>query len=359
MLNRNRKKEKRSKLALMILLSVVVFIIITVAMLMTYLILFILSRAGVIGMGSGDWGLLEIMEFVFCSSLIIGLILTNSMGSAIILRPVYRVIRQLNRLAAGDFSARLHIGKPIGDYPTFKEVENSFNRAAEELEHTEMLRSDFINNFSHEFKTPIVSIAGFARLLRKGNLSKEKTAEYLEVIEEESLRLADMANNVMTLTRVENLTILTNVTKINVSEEIRSSVLLLEKKWSQKNLEMDMADGEYTIEANEELLRHVWINLLDNAIKFSDEGGRITIAVKEQDASLSISISNTCPDIPQEKLAHIFNKFYQADESHSSQGNGIGLAVVKKICDLHGGKTDVISKGGTTTFTVHLPREQN
>ena len=359
MLNRKRQKEKRSKLALMILLSVVVFIIITVAMLLTYLILFILSRAGVIGMESGDWGLLEIMEFVFCSSLIIGLILTNSMGSAIILRPVYRVIRELNRLADGDFSARLHIGKPIGDYPTFREVENSFNRAAEELEHTEMLRSDFINNFSHEFKTPIVSIAGFARLLRKGNLPEEKKEEYLQVIEEESLRLADMANNVMTLTRVENLTILTNVSEINLSEEIRSSVLLLEKKWSQKNLEMDMEEEEYTIEANEELLRHVWINLLDNAIKFSDDGGRITIAVKEENSFLSVSISNTCPDIPPEKLGHIFNKFYQADESHSSQGNGIGLAVVKKICELHRGTVGVRSEGGTTTFTVVLPKEQS
>lgn len=357
MMRKERQKERRSKLALTLLLSIVVFIILAGAMLLTYVILFLLSKGGILEEGSGSWGLWDSMMFVFFSSLIIGLILTNSMGRAIILRPVYRVIRQLNRLAAGDFTARLHFGKPIGEYPTFKEVENSFNRAAEELEHTELLRSDFINNFSHEFKTPIVSISGFAKLLRKGTLPKEKQEEYLAVIEEESLRLADMANNVMILTRVENLTILTNVTQINLSEEIRSAILLLEKKWTAKKLDMDVDFGEYSIVANEELLKHVWINLIDNAIKFSDEGGKIKITINEEKEHLLVSISNNCPDIPPEKLGHIFNKFYQADESHSVQGNGIGLAVVKQICSLHKGKVSVESKGGTTTFTVRLSKE--
>ena len=354
---KEKNKEFRSKLALTLLLSIVVFIIITVAMLMTYLILFLLSSGGVVE--HAQWKLLDIMVFVFCSSLVIGLILTNSMGRAVIMRPVYRVVRGLNRLADGDFSARLHIGKPLGDYPTFRDVVKSFNRAAEELEHTEMLRSDFINNFSHEFKTPIVSIAGFAKLLRRGNLTDSERDEYLSIIEEESLRLADMANNVMTLTKVENLTILTGVTSFNLSEEIRSSVLLLEKKWAAKNIDMDIDFGEYMIAANDELLRHVWINLLDNAIKFSDDGGRIAIGIEEEGDYLEVSISNTCPDIPPEKLEYIFNKFYQADESHSNQGNGIGLAVVKKICDLHRGTVTVKSEGGTTAFTVRLPKEQN
>lgn len=131
-----------------------------------------------------------------------------------------------------------------------------------------MLRSDFINNFSHEFKTPIVSIAGFAKLLRRGNLTDEQKEEYLEVIEEESLRLSAMANNVLNLTRVENQTILTEVTRFNLSEQIRGAVLLLAEKWTPKNLYMDMQFGEHMICANEELLKQVWINLLDNAIKF-------------------------------------------------------------------------------------------
>ncbi len=354
-----KKQRHTSKLALMLLLSFVVFIIISIAMLLTFLIIYLLTKGGVMEFETNEVGLLGIMEFVLCSSLVIGLILTNSMGSAIILRPVYRIINQLNRLADGDFKARLHFGKPIGEYPTFKQVEKSFNRAAEELEHTEMLRSDFINNFSHEFKTPIVSIAGFAKLLRSEDLSREKRNEYLSIIEEESLRLSAMATSVLLLTKVENMTILTGVSVFNLTEEIRSSVLLLAEKWTAKGIEMDMECSEYTIEADGELLKHVWINLLDNAVKFSPENGKVTVSVKEEGKFLSVSVSNNGPDIPPEKIGRIYNKFYQADESHSSEGNGIGLAVVRKICDLHSGTISAESSGGTTTFTVLLPKEQN
>lgn len=354
-----KKQRHTSKLALMLLLSFVVFIIISIAMLLTFLIIYLLTKGGVMEFETNEVGLLGIMEFVLCSSLVIGLILTNSMGSAIILRPVYRIINQLNRLADGDFKARLHFGKPIGEYPTFKQVEKSFNRAAEELEHTEMLRSDFINNFSHEFKTPIVSIAGFAKLLRSEDLSLEKRNEYLSIIEEESLRLSAMATSVLLLTKVENMTILTGVSVFNLTEEIRSSVLLLAEKWTAKGIEMDMECSEYMIEADGELLKHVWINLLDNAVKFSPENGKVTVSVKEEGKFLSVSVSNNGPDIPPEKIGRIYNKFYQADESHSSEGNGIGLAVVRKICDLHSGTISAESSGGTTTFTVLLPKEQN
>ena len=157
-----------------------------------------------------------------------------------------------------------------------------------------------------------------------------------------------MANNVLNLTRVENQTILTEATRFNLSEQIRGAVLLLAEKWTPKNLYMDMQFGEHMICANEELLKQVWINLLDNAIKYSDGS-----------ECLSISVSNHGKDIPKDRIAHIFNKFYQADESHSSEGNGIGLAVVKKVCELHGGAVSAKSESGTTTFTVVLPKQQN
>lgn len=192
-----------------------------------------------------------------------------------------------------------------------------------------MLRSDFINNFSHEFKTPIVSIAGFAKHASRKPYGRTKE-EYLEVIEEESLRLSAMANNVLNLTRVENQTILTEVARFNLSEQIRGAVLLLAEKWTPKNLYMDMQFGEHMICANEELLKQVWINLLDNAIKFSDPNGTVSVDISDGSECLSISVSNHGKDIPKDRIAHIFNKFYQADESHSSEGNGIGLAVVKK-----------------------------
>lgn len=353
-----KKKNYTNKLGLMLLLSIVMFLVISVAMLITFLLVYLLSNIRVLDINTRDFNFLGMIEFVFISCILLSLILTNSMGSAIILKPVNRIISQLNRLADGDFTARLHFGKPIGDYPTFRNVEKSFNRAAEELENTELLRSDFINNFSHEFKTPIVSIAGFVKLLRDGNLTKEEEKEYLDIIEEESLRLTRMADNVMTLTRVESLTILTNISLFNLSEEIRSSVLLLEEKWSEKEIDMDIDDGDYMIEGNEELLKQVWINLLDNAIKFSPPRSTISIRIKDEAKYISISVSNEGKEIPKEKIQHIFNKFYQADESHSAEGNGIGLAVVKKIVTLHNGSVSVKSGDGLTTFSVLLPKER-
>ena len=222
-----------------------------------------------------------------------------------------------------------------------------------------MLRGDFINNFSHEFKTPIVSIAGFAKLLRRGNLTEKQKEEYLEVIEEESLRLSAMANKVLNMTRVESQTILTDVTLFNLSEQIRGAVLLLVEKWTPKNLYMDMQFGEHMIYANEELLKQIWINLLDNAVKFSEPDGTVTVGIVEEGEYLRVYVSNHGKEIPKESIRHIFNKFYQADESHSAEGNGIGLAIVKKVCDLHGGTVSVNSENGTTTFTVVLPKQQN
>ena len=201
-----------------------------------------------------------------------------------------------------------------------------------------MLRGDFINNFSHEFKTPIVSIAGFAKLLRRGNLTEKQKEEYLEIIEEESLRLSAMANKVLNMTRVESQTILTDVTRFNLSEQIRGAVLLLVEKWTPKNLYMDM---------------------LDNAVKFSEPDDTVTVGIVEEGEYLRVSVSNHGKEIPKESIRHIFNKFYQADESHSAEGNGIGLAIVKKVCDLHGGTVSVNSENGTTTFTVVLPKQQN
>lgn len=352
-----KQQEHKHRFALTLLLSFFVFTINVLALLLTIIVFYLLIRFRVIEVTGGQVQLSDVLQFIFFTSIITVFLITAFTGK-LSLTPFTRIINQLDRLAKGDFSARLHFGKPIGSHPTFSQVEESFNRAAEELENTEMLRSDFINNFSHEFKTPIVSIAGFAKLLRHGNLTDEQKEEYLAIIEEESLRLSAMANNVLNLTKVENQKILTQITRFNLSEQIRGAVLLLADKWTAKNLSMDMEFGEYLIQANEELLKQVWINLIDNAVKFSEENGTISIAVAEDDAHISVSVSNHGKEIPAERISHIFNKFYQADESHSSEGNGIGLAVVKKICDLHSGTVSVKSGSAVTTFTVVLPVKQ-
>lgn len=296
----------------------------------------------------------NVIIFMGVVSIAIGYVLAVFIGR-IPLKPINEIISAINRLAGGDFSARLNFSSRLVSR-AFKEVAESFNKMAEELQNTEMLRGDFINNFSHEFKTPIVSIAGFAEILESEDLEEEERKKYILAIKEESLRLANMATGVLNLTKLENQNILADKKIYNVSEQIRSTVLLFESKWEMKNIDLDIDIGEYYLNANEELMGHVWVNLFDNAVKFSDDGGTIRIAASVLNNLLTVSFSNTGAEIPAEKQDKIFNKFYQADESHSREGNGIGLPVVKKVIELHGGHISVASAGGVTTFVVVVPQ---
>lgn len=347
------KAEKKSRFSIIILFSIFVFLILLLSILVASIVTYILFRLGVVDTGLTESpDLTPVFLIMSITSIVIGSGVTI-LTCRYPLKPVTSIITQLNRLAQGDFKARINFSKPLGAHPAFKEMSDSFNKMAEELGSTEMLRSDFINNFSHEFKTPIVSIAGFAKLLKKDNISDEQKIEYVNIIEEESLRLAAMANNVLNLTKIENQTILTNKSKFNVSEQIRSCVLLAENKWMKKNLEVSLEFDEYYIDANEELLKEVWINLIDNAIKFSPEYGFVDIKISSSEKLLNISISNS-GNIPAENQKRIFNKFYQGDISHSSEGSGIGLSIVKKIVELHEGKISVTSENDIVTFCTAL-----
>jgi len=263
------KKEKRNRhFGLMLLFIVIVFITLLVNTAISSVAVFLLVKLGILSISYAihpHVGTLILFNGII--SIPIGF-LVSLVAVKFPLKPIRDLIDGMDALAAGDFKIRMCAGSIMRRYPAFREVSDSFNKMAEELESTEMLRSDFINNFSHEFKTPIVSIAGFAKLLKRGNLSPEQQ-EYLNIIEEESLRLSYMATNVLSLTKVENQTILSDVTEFNLSEQIRSCVLVLERKWSSKNLDLQLDFDEYKICANEELLKQVWINLLDNAIKFA------------------------------------------------------------------------------------------
>ncbi len=348
-------EERKHRLSLTLLFAGLVFVFLFLTMLLIVAAIVLLVHAGALQVGQSIPKTDGFMIIIAVISIVAGTILAATVGR-LPLRPVNSIINAMNRLATGDFHTRLSFHGKLGSLPAAKEFSDSFNKMASELESTEMLRSDFINNFSHEFKTPIVSIAGFAKLLKKGNLSPEEEAEYLDIIEDESLRLSAMATNVLNMTRVENQTILTDVTEYNLSEQLRNCVLLLENKWSRKNLDLDLAFDEHRICANEELMKQVWVNLLDNAIKFTPEGGRVEVTIFEDGSSLSVSITNTGSEIPAASQERIFQKFYQADESHASEGNGIGLAVVQKVVTLHGGSVNVDSRNGRTAFTVSLPR---
>ena len=356
--SKKRSKEKRSRKSLTLVLSVFVFCILFAAIAITALGLWLLSEVGVMINVNGDLDLGLVILFMSLISLIIGGVITF-FSSRIPLKPINDSINKMNRLASGDFKTRLEFGKTLSSHPAAQEFADSFNTMAEELGNTELLRNDFINNFSHEFKTPIVSITGLAQLLESGNLTEEQRVQYARAIREESMRLSSMANNVLSLTKVENQAILTDATVFNLSEQMRSAVLLLEKKWTDKCIDLRLDFDEFMIEANEEMLRQVWINLIDNAVKFAPEGATVSIEILDEGGDLSVKVCNTGSEIPSDKLDRIFNKFYQADESHATKGNGIGLAIVKKIVELHGGSIEVTSENSITTFTVTLPKKQN
>lgn len=352
------KKEREHRFALTLLFSFVVLGLTILTTVIAGLAVYLLMSIGIISVEAEALPhAFKVLLLITIVCNIVGFVVTLAV-SRFPLSPINTLINKMNCLASGDFKARMQFGWPITKHSSFMELSDSFNKMATELENTEVLRSDFINNFSHEFKTPIVSIAGFTKLLKRGNLTDKQKREYLDVIEEESMRLSQMATNVLNLTKVENQTILTEVSSFNLSEQIRSCLLLLETKWSKKHIELEVEFGEYMITANEELLKQVWINLIDNAIKFSNDYGTLHIDIAERDDIINIAITNTGIAIPVEKQSKIFNKFYQADESHATEGNGTGLAIVSRVVDLHGGIVSVESKNSHTTFTVQLPKSR-
>ena len=349
-----KKEERKQHVSITLLFSAIVILIFVVVLLLVGVGLYILAEVGVLADAeSGEIPARELILIFVAACTVVGSAITFFL-SRYPMKPVNDLLNIMRRLASGDFSARIKLPKPWDRHDGIVELANSFNKMAEELQGTEMLRSDFINNFSHEFKTPIVSIAGFAKLLKREQLTPQQ-AEYVKIIEEESLRLSSMATNVLNMTKVENQSILTDVTTYNLSEQLRSCILLLSRSWEEKEIGFSIDIQERDITGSEELLKHVWLNLIDNAIKFSPHGGTVEITIGDHGGFVEVSVINQGAEIPPEQRQKIFRKFYQADESHATQGNGVGLAIVKKVVDLHKGQVTVKCENGLTAFSVKLP----
>lgn len=352
-MKKNTKKVPFPKM-LTLLFTLIVFLVLVITVSIVFAITYLLIQCGLIKISPENPSAFPFLLLCFAIASVGVGTLVSFFLSRVPLKPLNILIHGMNCLASGDYKARIN----LGEYQPFKGVADSFNTLAQELGNTEMLRSDFINNLSHEFKTPIMSIYGFAQILNRKNISEQQKAEYMQIIEEESARLSSMATNVLNLTKVENQSILTDVTQFNLSEQLRSCLLILEKKWSKKNLEIAADFDEYTISANESLLKQVWINLLDNAVKFTPENGQITVKVSNRPAFLTVSIQNSGSEIDLKDRKYIFNKFYQGDTSHSSEGTGIGLAIAKKIVELHKGVIYAESNDEQTVFSVELPNQK-
>ena len=237
---------------------------------------------------------------------------------------------------------------------------HNFNLMAKELAGTEILRTDFVENVSHEFKTPLSAIEGYTTLLQRKDLSEEKRQNYTKKILYNTRRLSTLTSNILLLSRLENQEIGIKKETFCLDEQLREILLLLEDGWTEKKLELEIDLDAVDYYGNKDLLAHVWQNILSNAIKFAPENGIIHILLRRENGSLITSITDNGIGMSEDVMRRIFEKFYQGDFSRSSQGNGLGLALAKRIVDLHGGNISVSSKEGKgTTFTVSLPLTSN
>jgi len=268
-------------------------------------------------------------------------------------KPVDDVIDAMYMVSQGDFSVRVEEEGAPGKLGV---LTHSFNEMAEELGSIEMFRKDFINNFSHEFKTPIVSIRGFAKQLERDDLTDEQRREYTAIIISESERLANMSSNILLLTKLENQQIVTDKEQYRLDEQLRDCILLLEKQWSAKDIELSLNLSELTYLGNEEMMSHIWLNLLNNAIKFSHTGGLLEVSCSHSGRSAVVTIRDHGEGMDAATQSRIFEKFYQGDSAHATEGNGLGLSLVRRIVDLCGGVITLQSAPGEgTAFTVELP----
>lgn len=344
-----KRKRFFVQLSLTLIFTIFVFLTMSVSMLAVYGGMRLLSYFNIISYP--DAARIPLLLFALIS-LIVGFFVSLFVSRRP-MKPWYILTDAANRIAEGDYDVRVRIHGP----ETVENLFDSFNHMAEELGSVEMLRSDFVNNFSHEFKTPIVSIRGFAKMLKKEGLTAEEREEYLDIIISESERLADLAENVLNLSRVEQQTILTEKTRFNLTEQIRLVVALMMSKWAEKDADISLSGEEVYITGNQEMMRQIWINLLDNALKFSTDPVIITIRIEKKNA-VSVAITDNGIGMSEETAKHIFEKFYQGDSSRDTKGNGLGLPLARRIAELHGGTLTAVSEEGKgTVMTVALPSE--
>lgn len=329
-----------------------VFAIMVLSIILGFFLIYLLSM---IGFETGFRHIhISFLGNLFILSIIIGTVIA-AVVSKLFFKPIQDVIEGTKKVAKGDFTCRIP-QKEVTDSEVSQLI-SSFNYMTEELSGIEMFKQDFINNFSHEFKTPISSIIGYAKELKQDDLTEQEKEEYLSIIISESERLSSLSSNVLLLSKVENQKILSNKTRFSLDEQLRNSILLLQKQWEAKNIDWDLDLDEIEYEGDEDLLTQVWINILSNAIKFSNHDGRISVSCKKKgEHEIKVRISDEGIGMDDKTIQHAFDKFYQGDTSHATKGNGLGLPLVKKIIELFNGSINLKSRMGYGTIvSVILP----
>lgn len=273
-------------------------------------------------------------------------------------RPVKRILEATEKIMQGDFTIRIEPVKEFSGETGFNEIIKAINKMTAELAGTETLRTDFIANVSHELKTPLAVMGNYATMLQKPGISEEDRIEYAKAISHSSRRLAALITNILKLNKLENQQFFPQLDEYDLGEQLCENLLQFEDIWEKKelNIETDIED-DVRIRSDAELLSLVWNNLISNAVKFTPEGGTIGIKLKTEGNLVVVSFSDTGCGIKPEVGQHIFEKFYQGDTSHATQGNGLGLALVKRVVDILNGEIGVQSVYGQgSTFTVKFRR---
>lgn len=295
-----------------------------------------------------------LINFLF-TAVLVGTVVSALAGRKIT-QPVNDLSEAVKEIARGNFSVRIKTDKGL---PEVQEMLSSFNLMAQELNGIETLRNDFVINVSHEFKTPLTAIEGYATLLQNSNLTDADRQEYTNLIIQSTQKLSLLTTNILKLSKLENQEIIPSKTHFSLDEQLRQALLMLETQWSKKAIELDIALMPVSFYGNAELLLQVWLNLLENAIKFTPCHGSISVRLLERDKQVKVTVSDTGIGIPTETQKHIFEKFYQGDRTRSADGNGLGLALVNRIVALCNGQISVESDVGEgACFTVLLPNRE-
>lgn len=287
------------------------------------------------------------------NTIVISIILIQLISRRMI-KPIKQITEATKKVAAGDFSVKLETNRK----DEIQDLVDNFNQMVNDLGSIECLQKEFIDNVSHEIKTPISSIQGFAELLKDDSLTNEEREEYADVIMEESNRLLNLSTNMLKLSKLQNQNKIAKKDQIDIAEQIRKAISLLEPKWSKKEITFNVSLEEKYFLGDEELIFQVWVNLIENAIKYSGQNSKIDVTLKQEDNFIVVRIKDYGKGMKEEELNKIFSRFYQIDKSHSSEGSGLGLAIVKRIVELSEGTIEVASQENEgTTMEVRLPVE--
>ncbi|MBL1225761.1 sensor histidine kinase [Enterococcus sp. BWR-S5] len=343
---------RRNRRSMYVHFSLIIAVILLVASIVAGIFLLVLMHLGIINSLKGYPVIRLIITLLSCT--VVGTVIA-AVFSKRILRPLNEVVEGTRQIASGNFDVQI---QSTGMNNDLEDLVQNFNLMSKELSNVELVHQSFINDFSHEMKTPLVSINGFAKQLQNPNISEEDRNHYLKIIAEETERLSSLASNVLLLSKVENQEGITlKKEPYSVDEQLRHALILLQKNWETKNLVIELNLQPITITADSDLFMQVWLNILGNAIHYTESGGTIEVNCYKIGNEVKVNIKDNGIGMSDKVRQHVFNKFYQGDSSHQGQGNGLGLPIAKRIVNLHNGKITVKSKMGSgSSFVVILPQ---